>query len=389
MRAIQRCLTICCMWLALMGSASSQTPNLQDEMLPEIRLHRLAETGVEGVRYFGKRGLRAARLHEFSNLKTLSISYGTKLTQADIDYLATLTSIVELEFGFVGMSSETVEVEGELDPLKALVNLERLSLSIQDFEDRDLAFIATLPKLIDLEFKAGCDFPEDGDVEITDGCAEYVGQIKSLRSVCIYSNENLSDHFVEKLTRANPNLEHFEITAVDSITDESLRFIGERCPNISWLDIDSDRLTDAGVGCLAKSEKMEMLWLRSKLLTSNSVMSVSNLKQLQHLELTVSELDDAGMKVIAELPNLEVLALREPLLTDRQFGMLQNHSTLKSSFLNGTQLSVEPTIGTIESLPAIEHLEIRTNDIKLSQAVKQTLLEKASSSRRDGGCRPK
>lgn len=388
MHAIQRCLTIGCIWFTLVGSAASQTPNLQDEMPPEISLRRPAETGVEGVRYFGKRGLRAARLHEFSNLKTLSILYGTKLTQDDIDYLATLTSLVELEFGFVGMSSETVEIEGELDPLKALVKLERLSLSIQDFEDRDLAFIAELPKLVDLDFKAGCDFPEDGEVEITDRCAEYVGQIKSLRAVCIYSNENLTDHFVEELTRANPNLEHFEITAVDSITDESLRYIGENCPNISWVDIASDQLTDDGVGYLAKSIQMEMLWLRSKSLTSKSVMSVSNMKQLKHLGLSANDLDDAGMKVIAELRELEILALREPPLTDRQFGMMQNHPTLKSLFLNGTQLSVEPTIGTIESLPAIEHLEIRTNDVKLSQAIKQTMLKKGSSSRREGGSCP-
>jgi Ran GTPase-activating protein (RanGAP) involved in mRNA processing and transport len=95
------------------------------------------------------------------------------------------------------------------------------------------------------------------------------------------------------------------------LTDQSLQTLANQCPNLRWLDLNSNRFTDQGVAYLANAKKMEMLWLRSTSLTDDCIKSVSGLVHLRHLELTVATIDDDCVRTLVRLPVLEILALEQ------------------------------------------------------------------------------
>lgn len=327
----------------------------QDAIQPDA-----SESGCTvALRYTGTDGLARSAPKDTALLRHVDIAYGTKLTADDVAFLSTLENTEELLVGG-NLDVECVSLAGSLAPLGKMRKLRRIALCKQDVRDEDLAFVAGLPVIETLEFFANTNpSTADGPV-VTDDCAVHLCKATTLRELRIFRGSTLTDRFVALIAQHLKRLEYFELDS-DLLTDKSLRILADECPNLRWLDLHSNRFTDEGVACLANAKKLEMLWLGSKSLTADCVSAVSGLVHLRHLELTVPTIDDAGIKSIAGLPALELLALRQPPLSDEQFAMLANHPALQSAFLNGRDLSAPKVLQVIETMPMLDHLEVREN----------------------------
>ncbi len=177
--------------------------------------------------------------------ETVNFEYGTELTGEDIARLSGFDSIAQIYMGFAGVNSEYVTIEGDLLGLGRLNNLEVVHLNKDGIVDDDLKFIASLPKIRELEFNAS-----NGEDGCTERCADHLSWAKTLRELRIY-NGPFTDNFIDKITRAMPNLEELMLGSPE-LTDESLRFIAERCKKLKSLSIESDHFTAEGLKHLDK-----------------------------------------------------------------------------------------------------------------------------------------
>lgn len=342
------------LWCSLPVHALSQETNAKGARYTYDENDR-----VVAMSYYGSSGLRQSAPENVTHVESVEIVYGTTLTAVDVSFLSSLASVEELSMGG-NLSDEYVEIEGSLAALAKLERLEYVFLCKRDMRDDDLEFVAKLPRIQYLEFLGGPNpWDEKGSV-VTDACAESIRRAKSLRDLCIYGGNKLSDRFVSVICRDLKNLEHLDVDS-GLLTDRSLHVLAEQCRNLRWLDLRSNHFTDKGVGYLASTKKLEMLWLESTSLTHDCVKSVSGLTSLRHLELTIPTITDDGVKILANLPALEILALRKPPLSDEQFAMLANHPTLESAFLNGRDLSKTKVIETIKTIPNLDHLSVGKN----------------------------
>ena len=76
------------------------------------------------------------------------------VTAEDVEGIAGAKSLKNIELGFVGASSESVASDGDMRKWEQLKRLERVHLCKEKIVDNDLAFVAKLPVLKDLEFNA-------------------------------------------------------------------------------------------------------------------------------------------------------------------------------------------------------------------------------------------
>jgi hypothetical protein len=186
---------------------------------------------------------------------SVNFQYGTNLTARDIESLAACESLTEIVMGYAAIDSEYVTIERDLLPLAGLKELQTLHFCIDKVEDRFLNFIPMLPNIRVLEFNA--DNGRDDRPMCTDQCADFIKEAKTLRELVIYDGR-FSDKFIEKITRGLPDLEKLTIRS-PQLTDESLRFIADRCKKLKSLSIASDRVTTEGISVLDKLPKLEEL----------------------------------------------------------------------------------------------------------------------------------
>lgn len=314
---------------------------------------------IVAISYYGRSGLSELAAKNVSQVEGIEIIYGARLSADDVSLLSTLDTVKELSIGG-NLSDEFVEIEDGLAPFGKLTRLEYLFLCKRDMHDNDLEFVAQLPHIQHLEFLGGPNSNQKNGSAVTDACAEFLRRATTLRHLCIYGGNQLSDQFVLMIARDLKNLEHLKIGS-GLLTDRSLQVLAEQCGNLRWLDLYSNHFTDRGVSYLANAKKLEALWLGSTALTHECVNSISGLVELRHLELTFSTITDDDARVLAGLPALEILALRKPPLTNEQFAMFAHHPALKSAFLNGRDLSLAETIETIKTIPNLDHLSIADN----------------------------
>lgn len=334
---MRTCLAVC-----LVGLVPTQSPG--------VRLRHDKQDRVVAADYYGKPGgLVKSGLHRRPHLTALSIMYGTELNRADIQYVGTLTGLVDLELGCVELDGEFVAIEGDLRPLRSLTKLKRLVLHRKHMRDEDLLCLTRLPALRTIELASGTRRDAEG---LTDKSGEILSRVASLRELRVVGNKNhLTDHFISRISRL-PRLEYLAVGS-EKFTDASLGLIALRLQTLAELEISSGGFTDRGVRYLHRLKQLRALRVASKRLKGDCVKSLHGLRRLRQLELTVSGVDDDGFAGLAALPRLEMLALRRPALTDKQFAMLRNHRTLQVAFLNGAKLSRGNVRRIRDTLPGV------------------------------------
>ncbi|EMB17835.1 TIGR03067 domain-containing protein [Rhodopirellula europaea] len=185
--------------------------------------------------------------------ESVTFWYGTVLTRSEIDELSSYTSLTRIVMGNAGIDSEYVEIEDTLWKLRRLKNLEEVRLCKDGINNKDLKFIASLPKIRILEFNAH-NGGEDRPI-CTDQCADHLCSAKTLQHLLIHDGQ-FTDKFVAKITQGLPELEELMMNSAE-LTDESLRLISERCKKLKSLSITSDHFTVEGLKHLDRLKKLE------------------------------------------------------------------------------------------------------------------------------------
>jgi internalin A len=188
-----------------------------------------------------------------------------------------------------------------LGPLRRLTKLTQLSLGTTRIEDRELAVVAGLPKLINLVI-GGRGITEAGLARIAES-----GRLIHLR---------LTD---------------------TSIAD--LRPLAPRLHALYDLEMEISALTDAGIEPLSGATRIGGLTIVGSRMTDAGLDHLASLTSLWRLRLDRSAITDAGLARLRSLKSLETLSLTETELTDSSVETLAGFQSLKSLDLDRSGIS--------------------------------------------------
>jgi internalin A len=89
------------------------------------------------------------------------------------------------------------------------------------------------------------------------------------------------------------------------ISDESLKFISENCPNLTTLELRATLISDDGIVHLAQLEKLETLSLRECRLTDEMIPHLLKIKSLVQVDLQYTSLTPDGHELLKSHPQLK------------------------------------------------------------------------------------
>ena len=259
-----------------------------------------------------------------ANLKKLTIldMPGVRITD-----LAPVADLVQLDLLVLARGRATaarsVPVPGgpsSLEPLRRLTKVTQLILGDTQIEDQELAVVAGLPKLNNLQM---------GARGITEAGLARLAESKSLG--CL----GLAD---------------------TSIAD--LRPLSPRLHAISTLWMENSHLTDAGIELLSREIRLTDLTISGSRVTDAGLDHLASLTSLWRLRLDRSAITDAGLARLKSLKSLETLSLTETMLTDSAVETLAGFQSLKS--LNVDRSGISPA--------GIERLKQALPKAKISSA---------------------
>jgi hypothetical protein len=188
-----------------------------------------------------------------------------------------------------------------LEPLRRLTKVTQLTLGPTRLEDRELAVVAGLPKLINLQI---------GARGITEAGLARLAESRSL--TCI----GLTD---------------------SSIAD--LRPLSPRLHAIATLWMENSHLTDAGIEPLSNATRLTDLAITGSRMTDAGLDHLASLTSLWRLRLDRSAITDAGLARLKSLRSLETLSLTDTELTDFSVETLAGFQSLKRLDLDRSGIS--------------------------------------------------
>ena len=240
-----------------------------------------------------------------ANLKKLTIldMPGVRITD-----LAPVADLVQLDLLILapGKATPARSVPGpggplSLGPLRRLTKVTQLTLGATRIEDRELAVVAGLPKLNNLQI---------GARGITEAGLARLAESKSM--TCL----GLTD---------------------SSIAD--LRPLSPRLHAISTLWIENSHLSDAGIEPLSREIRLTDLTIAGSRMTDAGLDHLASLTSLWRLRLDRSAITDAGLARLKSLKSLETLSLTDTKLTDSSVETLAGFQSLKSLNLDRSGIS--------------------------------------------------
>jgi Leucine-rich repeat (LRR) protein len=258
-----------------------------------------------------------------ANLKKLTIldMPGVRITD-----LAPVADLVQLDLLVLASGRATLarSVPGpggpsSLGPLRRLTKVTQLILGDTRIDDRDLAVVAGLPKLDNLQI---------GGKGITEAGLAQLAESRSL--TCL----GLTD---------------------TSIAD--LRPLSPRFHAIRTLWMENSHLTDAGIEPLPKGIRLTDLTISGSRMTDAGLDHLASLTSLWRLRLDRSAITDAGLVRLKSLKSLEALSLSETKLTDSSIETLAGFHSLKSLNLDRSGISPAGIERLKKALPKARILE--------------------------------
>ena len=111
--------------------------------------------------------------------------------------------------------------------------------------------------------------------------------------------------------------------ALTGISDDSLKFIGENCPNLEALDLTATLISDAGIGSLTGLQKLKILSLSGCRVTDNAVAHLTKIASLTELHLDYTSLTRDGLEALRPNPRLKTVrthaAIERPVFLPEDF----------------------------------------------------------------------
>ncbi len=240
-----------------------------------------------------------ASIAKLKNLKHLSVYGGsnTKITDATLQHLSGLQLL------------ETLLIPGRsctnagMDHLAKLTNLKELNISADAVTNEGLAKLKNLKSLEKLTFSSK---------NVTISGLSHLNALKKLSLLDLrgiqQDNSGMDISGLSKLEQLTLKLKTPQKKggSYDSVRDEDLACL-KKLKNLRWFQIlypQHSRITDTGVAHLKDLTNMERLGIGSTYLTDASLSCLTNMKKLNHLNVT-GNFTDNGLGNLEGLKGLQ------------------------------------------------------------------------------------
>lgn len=145
-------------------------------------------------------------------------------------------------------------------------------------------------------------------------------------------------------------------TPQEQLTDNGLAAI-THLPNLQLLSIAGNRVTDAGMVHVGQLSRLRTLVLNCNV-TDSGLEKLSNLKDLEQLDLTQTKITDAGANSLRNFPKLETLILNGTPITDAGLPVLVELKALQQLYLGNTAID-DNAVDTLKQLEQLTLLFVR------------------------------
>ncbi len=336
---------------------------------------------AEIARSIEARGGRVAR-DQAARIVDISLAR-TWATDADVERIASLTSLKRLDLSLTYVSDRGAERLKALDQLEELNlsaaefitdaamaflrgnrQLKRLNLRGTDVTDTSLAYIAELSQLKSLDVSF---------TQITDVGLEHLASLAQLEELNLGGNKisGASLHVLKLLPKLRklsfygiqrrnagwcwaPVVTDFELDTISLLSGLEDLNIGSgvalgaaRPGDLGPADGEAEcriaggtRITDLGLAKLSKLEKLQHLDVSGSAITPNGLKSLANLRDLRRLSLwNVKGIDDTAAPYLEALGNLTSLDLSNTAVGDETLGRLSKLSGLRRLYVGETRVT--------------------------------------------------
>lgn len=324
------------------------TLNLSDADVTYRGLKYLAELKLL-ERLYTPAGLTNDGLAEIARLSSLKALYirNHNLTNIGLAHLSKLPLLEELDLAGMGKINNA-----GLTHLVNLPHLRYLLLQGDNFTDTGIAHLKNCNSLHILHF---------GFLNrITDTALIHISEMSQLERISFHWNENITDVGIIHLTKLK-SLTMLDINHA-RITDEGLANLS-KIQTLENLTLPNAGITDAGIGHIAKLHKLRYLWTggsSSSPLTDKSLHYISELENLEELNIGGKGFTDKGIKEIAKLKKLRHLSIfTADQLTNNGLAELVDLESL-TDFNLGSHTNVSISgLKSLNSLKKLKNLTMR------------------------------
>ncbi len=152
-----------------------------------------------------------------------------------------------------------------------------------------------------------------------------------------------------------PRLTH--ICTPYGLTDEEMAGIAT-LQTVDEMEIDADRLTDAGLASIAKLRNLQVLHLEgTSMMTDEGLKVLATLPRLRHLRLS-GPFTDKGLAYLAALPSLKALWLETPRATEEGLWQLAQCKSLERLCVPWYDTITARGVGYLRSMPKLKALGV-------------------------------
>lgn len=271
----------------------------------------------------------------------LEIHCCAMLTSGDMDAIAALQNVVELELNDVGCTEE------QFAALVALPTLQRIKTHCVDAAGTALAGMAGNLNLQSVSCRS-CG-------KLGDSFGRWVGQCRNLRWVHM-DRCCVTDAMVRELTSG------LRLTAlslgVGRVTDASIPLIAA-LETLEYLCLDDNPITGSGFSALAGHTSLQDLSLRRcRLLDMESLSALSQVPRLRGLSLEEVALSDSVLEHVAAIPSLEELALESCSIAPSGAAILARSQALRKLTIAMSPSVTDAVLTELVRLNGLEKLTL-------------------------------
>lgn len=275
-----------------------------------------------------------------TTLKSLSLQFGVRITDAGFARLSRLPKLEELKLGSADITDEGLAYIGkitslktfELQPhvtlisgsrsrltdvglrhLKGLTNLEVLSIPGGQFTDAGMAHLAGMTKLKRLTLISASSVFSD------EGFKAFVG-MNDLEWLFISGKLFVTDAGLAHLKNKSKLVNLF--LGNSQITDAGLVHLQNK-PSLAFLHLNETDISDAGLEHLQSLTGLRNLNLRGTRVAGPGLADLKGLSKLSDLDLSDTRIDDKALKELSGFSGLARLNLQRTAVSDEAIARLQ------------------------------------------------------------------
>jgi Leucine-rich repeat (LRR) protein len=215
---------------------------------------------------------------------------------------------------------------------------------------------AILPRLC--EFRALREL-QLNNVRVSNEHLAFVAEIRSLRSLNVSRNPQLTDGGMVYVARINALVElRLRETGIGDAGVKHLSVLR----NLEYLHLAKTYISDAAIAHLSSMRNIKSLYLFDTNVGNEGMQGLVNMQSLRELYLNGTMIDDAGVKTLSQFKQLEVLALNETAVSDDGLEQLLEMKYLRWLNLQNTKIG-DAGVKHLLMLKSLKEVDLRETQV--------------------------